>query len=250
MDGYTTPNPPSRKVSVSQSPDSGGKLTQILSRLENLKIGPDRARLVPMPTSNKTQGLPPIRKMEDFFHIENQLPGNEIPPEKLGGPDGLGSLQDLLGKVGPNNRNSLANNNHNRTMSEQRPGGKFYATGDTSKGQQNIFKQPSITDANLNVGEINERGLLRNYGYNTRVDNGDGYAGSVPRRVVDAVGEIDKRNVYQDYGKGLSSRGIVEVRNSQRGNIGAKKRFSMYGDMNINNTINITNNVINNHEGR
>lgn len=72
----------------------------------------------------------------------------------------------------------------------------------------------------------------------------DGFLGSIPRRVVDAVGDIDKRSVYQETYKGLPGRRVAEARNGVGGGRD-KRRFSLYGDVNINNNINVVNNVVN-----
>lgn len=123
FEGYTSPNPPSKKFSISKSPpDSGGKLTQILNRLENGKHPVLHPRLGPMPPNKTNKQLPPIKKIEDFFHSElgHAHPDFQDPNPRIF--DNLGSLEDLFGgKIGPNSRTSHTNHMYNnRSASEQK----------------------------------------------------------------------------------------------------------------------------------
>jgi hypothetical protein len=218
-DAYTTLNPPGKKLSISKSPpDSGGKLTQILNRLENGKHPVLHPRLGPMPTKNAGKQLPPIKKIEDFFHSELGHAHPDFQDAKLGIFDNLGSLEDLFSaKIGPNSRTSYTNNMYNnRSLSEQKP------------SDQRPYRSSCkvYSDSSKEIFVVDQEGFL----------------GSIPKRVVEPVGEIDKRSVNQETYKGLSGR-MVGV---GRGLVEGKKRLSLYGDVNISNTINVTNNVINN----
>jgi hypothetical protein len=223
-DAYTTPNPPSNKLSISKSPhDSDRNLTQILNRLGNGKHPVLHRRLGPMPAKNTGKQLPPIKKIEDFFHSER---GHAHPYPKDPNPgifDNLGSLDDLLhGKIGPNSRTSHTNNMYNSiSASEQKPSHQTPYRS-SSKGYSASSKEILFADQ-------------------------EAFLGSIPRRLVEAVGEIDQRSVFQETYKGLSGRRVgAEGRVLGEG----KKRFSLYGDVNINNTINVTNNVGNNGGGK
>jgi hypothetical protein len=223
-DAYTTPNPPSKKLSISKSPpDSDGKLTQILNRLENGKHPVLHPRLGPMPAKNTGKQLPPIKKIEDFFHSERGHAHLYPQDPNPGIFDNLGSLDDLLhGKIGPNSRTSYTNNMYNnRSASEQKP-----------------LHQTSYRSSTQGYSASSKEILLADQ---------DAFLGSIPRRVVEAVGEIDRRSIYQETYKGLSGRRVgVGGRVLGEG----KKRFSLYGEVNINNTINVTNNEVNNGWGK
>jgi hypothetical protein len=189
-----------------------------LNRLENGKHPVLHPRLGPMPAKNPGKQLPPIKKIKDFFHSELGHAHPDFQHAKLGMFDNLGSLEDIFStKIGPNSRTSYTNNmSNNRSASEQKP------------SDQRPFKSSSkvYSGSSKEIFVVDQEGCL----------------GSIPKRVVEPVGEIDKRSVYQENYKGLSGRMVGVGRGLGEG----KKRFNLYGDVNISNTINVTNNVIHN----